>query len=296
MASVLILFNPVSGGGRAQRAAPRIEHCLRAAGHDVTSVPTRREPGDEWLNERLDGIDAMVVLGGDGAIRGVADAAIRTDTPIYQVPYGTANLFAREFGMNRRRRTLLAALERLEVRRVDAGHANGQPFVLMASVGFDAEVVHDLSSRRGRSISYFSYVGPLLRQLRSWRPPRLEVFVDDRRVITAGTGLVVVANARHYAFGLNPAPRADMTDGKLDVVYFPVASAQQMVGWILKCALRRHTADPRLVQVQGARVRIDFGTLEHIQIDGDPSGEDAGVSELEISIRPRVLPVLVGPS
>ncbi len=298
MASVLVLFNPVSGGGRARRAAPRIERFLRAAGHEATSEPTRQQAGDDWLLERLDGVDALLVLGGDGAVRGVLGAAIRTDTPVYHVPYGTANLFAREFGMSRRRRTLRAALRRFEVRRVDAGHANGEPFVLMASVGFDAEVVHDLTARRGRSISYLSYAGPVLRQLRRWRPAPLQVYVDDRRLTTPGAGLVVVANARHYAFGLNPAPRADMTDGRLDVVYFPVESPRQVVGWIVKCLLRRHERDPRLVRGQGSRVRIECGGPQQVQIDGDPPAGGVGtrVSTLELSVRPRVLPVLVPPS
>ena len=51
-APLLILFNPVSGSGRAEQAAGRLAQTLRAAGHETVVTPTRREPGDGWLDEQ----------------------------------------------------------------------------------------------------------------------------------------------------------------------------------------------------------------------------------------------------
>ena len=297
MASLLILFNPVSGGGRAERAARGLLAALTDAGHTASLSATRPDGSDGWLDQLLDGVEALVVAGGDGAVHGAAGAAIRTGTPMYHLPYGTANLFAREFGMNRRTRTLLAALDRFEVRRVDTGEANGHPFVLMASVGFDAEVVHDLTAARGRSISYFSYLAPMWRQMRRWRPPRVEVFVDGTSLGPPGPALVVVANARHYAFGLNPAPRAEMTDGKLDVVLFPVPTFSRLLWWIAKCMAGRHLSDSRLLVGRGTTIRVVCDAPELVQLDGDPppGGVGARTAELTLSVRQGVLPVLVPP-
>ena len=293
MASVLILFNPISGGGRAGHAAGRLVGELRAAGHDTIAVPTRREPGHEWLVERLGNESVVVVVGGDGAVRATAEAAIRTRTPLYHVPYGTANLFAGEFGMDRRAGTLLRALERLDVRQVDVGEADGELFVLMASVGFDAEVVHDLAAHRGGRISYLSYAGPMLRQLRGWRPARLAISVDGRDLPLPGPGTVVVANSRRYAFGLNPAPAADMTDGVLDVVFLPAASRRQVLSWMLKLRLGRHEEHPAVVMQRGMDVRIACDQPQRLQLDGDPALEGCPRAEFRLVVRPGVLPVLV---
>ena len=287
--SVLILFNPVSGGGRAEQAAEHLAQTLRRAGHKTAVTPTRREPSDGWLDELLTDTAALVILGGDGAVRAAAGAAIRTKTPLYHVPYGTANLFAREFGMDRRPATLMRALDRFEVRRVDVGEANGEPFVLMASVGFDADVVHDLAARRGASISFLSYAGPVLNQLRRWDAPSFSMKIDGRPVELdpPARGTIIVANARSYAFGLKPAPDADMADGLFDVIDLPMATRWSVLAWMVKLRLgRRSSVNVR----RGAVIEIRCVHPQRLQLDGDPAGGTARVFGL--SIRPGVLPVL----
>ncbi len=294
--NVLIFFNPVSGGGRAERAAGRLAASLRAVGHTTDLAASRRESGSDWLAQRLGDASLLVVVGGDGTVRAAAGAAIRTRTPLYHVPFGTANLFAREFDMDRHARTLHRAIDCFRVRWVDTAEADGEGFVLMASVGYDAEVVHDLAAQRGRSISYLSYAGPLLRQLRRWQPAMIGLTVDGRPLGVPPTrGTVVVANARGYAFGLDPARHADMADGLLDVVYFPTASRWQLLSWIVKLRLGRHLADPSMVVGRGATVLIKCDRPQRLQLDGDASDDRSARTRFSLSIRPGVLPVLAIP-
>ena len=254
---------------------------------------TRDDRGDDWLAGRLEDAGALLVAGGDGAVQSAAAAAIRTRTPLYQLPYGTENLFAREFGMDRQPTTLLRALRRREVRWVDAADVNGRRFLLMASVGYDAEVVSDLTARRRRSISHWTYLGPMLRQLLLWRPPRLSIAVDGRTLdLRTGRGQVIVANCRQYMWRLDPARRADMSDGLLDVVYMPTRTAADVVAWSIRCSRGTHLAHPSLVYETGRSVRIACDPPRRIQIDGDPivGGETA---EFRVTVEPGVLPVLV---
>jgi diacylglycerol kinase family enzyme len=277
---------------------------LRGAGYETALAPTRVEAddgsGDADGDEGLPGTEAdraLVVVGGDGAVRLAAGAAIRGRAPLYHVPCGTANLFAREFAMTGRPDRLLEALADRRVRWVDAALADDRRFLLMASVGFDAQVVHDLARGRGASISYLSYVRPLLRQLRRWRPPKLAVTVDGRPLDLASTGTVVVANCRHYMWGLNPARGAVMTDGKLDIVFLPTRGLADLLGWMGRCARGRQLADPRFVHCLGSTVEIDCDEPQRVQLDGDPSpgAVGGGHGALRLEIQPGVLPVLLPP-
>jgi diacylglycerol kinase (ATP) len=273
---------------------------LRHAGHESHIIHTRLEPLESWLDPALDAADLLVVLGGDGAVRMAAPAAVRAGKPIYHLPQGTENLFAREFGMDRSPETLLRAIERRTVRKADIGVANGRTFLLMASIGFDAEVVHDLAGKRGRSISHWSYVPPILRQLRNWRPPRLEIEVDGERLPIDQPGFVVIANSAQYGWRLNPCAQATIDDGLLDVGFFPTRTRFGMALWAMRCRMGRQGTHSKLVQKSGKAVRIRSDQALRYQLDGDPPGEDKtpGPSEggrfrLDIEIQPGCLSVLV---
>jgi len=225
--------------------------------------------------------------------------AARTSTPVYHFPFGTENLFAREFGVDRSPERLLAAIERFHVETVDVGVANGRPFLLMASLGYDAEVIHDLASRRRGGISHLSYVPPIVRQILRWQPPPVDVRVDGTMIVEQGRGMVVVANSRQYARRLDPARRASMTDGRLDVVFLPMESRLDVIRWMILCRRGRHLDDPRVVYREGTAVEVRPATPQRFQIDGDPPealpGEpvETAFAELRVSLRPAYLPVLI---
>jgi diacylglycerol kinase (ATP) len=290
---VVILTNPASGRGTAERAAVRAQRRLEAVGIEVVSAPT---PADDTAVDDLpdlEGVTALVVAGGDGAVRSSATAAMRSGTPLWHLPCGTANLFARALGMSRDPDELLAALRAGNVRRLDTAKANGETSVLMASVGYDAEIVHDLTARRGAAISNLSYLGPMVRQLMRWRPPALSITLDGKTLVSGQRGMVVAANCPLYMWGLNPAAEAVMDDGLLDVVFFPVEGRGDLLGWMIKCTRHRQRRDPRFVAGRGRWVEITLPEPQLYQLDGDPPSRAEGpAGRLEVEVREASLPVL----
>ncbi len=123
--------------------------------------------------------------------------------------------------------------------------------------------------------------------------------MDGERIDLGRQGAVVVANSRQYAWRLDPAQRAVMSDGWLDVLFFPIATKAQLFSWLIKCRLRRHLADQRLIYRRGRAIEIVCDRPQRYQLDGDPplaadnpvDGETA-IRQLQISLRPGVLRVL----
>jgi diacylglycerol kinase family enzyme len=301
---LMLLYNPIAGAGRTADAASALREVLHAAGHEPSLVQTRLDPQKQWLDPQMAEVDILVVLGGDGAVRLACGAAGRTGTPLYHYPLGTENLFAREFGYRRSQEQLLRALERGEVRRLDLGIANNRNFLLMASMGFDAEVTYDLSRRRGDSISHLTYVPLILRRLAGWRPPTITIRVDGETIVDRVGGCVVVGNSRQYAMRIDPALRASMTDGQLDVVFFPTRGRLALVRWAAACRLRRQLGRTELIYRLGREVEVSSDQPVRYQLDGDApephatDPEDAAVEEgasnlVRISLRPGNLPILI---
>jgi diacylglycerol kinase (ATP) len=267
---ILIVFNPVSGGGRASRQAERVRAHLASRGHDCTLRTTQPIAG--WSADLLAASDVLVVAGGDGAVRLAAPAAMRTGTPVYHLPCGTANLLARRHGMMGEPAVVAAALERGERLATDVGMAGEEPFLLMAGVGIDARIVHALHRRRRGGISKLSYLMPGLRESVHWRGERVAVEVDGGTWALDMPGTLLVANSPAYAEGIDPVPTADETDGALDAAWMPAQHAGHAVAWAYACWRRTQSSRRGWATRRGREMRVTWREphdAPKLQLDGD---------------------------
>ena len=300
--SVLVIFNPISGAGRARGIADQLAVSGGRRGLDLELLPTR--PGfqtESWLAGPLQGRDALVVVGGDGAVRLVAPEAARAGVPLLHCPAGNENLFAREFGMQADPEMVTDTLVGGEVRRVDLIRVavEGRPDeigVLMASFGLDAEVVHDLSATRTGSVNNWSYVGPTLRKWWGFDPVEISARVDGETVARDVTGLLVVANSRQYAARLDPAPEARMDDGSIDLVILPCRGRMGMLAWMFRTWRGRHQHHPTSIHVKGRRIEFDAAQPVRWQVDGDPPHDPEPIRKIVFEVMEGALPVLVPPA
>jgi diacylglycerol kinase family enzyme len=294
--AIAVVFNPISGSGRAERFATGLRDALEREGWIIELVPTERAPASEWLEPHLPGKDAVVVVGGDGAVRLVAPEAARAGVPLWHVPCGTENLFARAFGMTRSAADLSAALRRRATREIDLAAVEREggardDFVIMASVGFDAAVVHALSATRRGGISHLSYARPIIASLGAWRPSRIAWTVDGERE-DLGEGMVVVGNLPDYGARLNPAAGAVCDDGELDAVFIPARAALDLLPWVPLLWTGLHRRHPLLRERRGRRIELLLSPQAELQLDGDaaPGGQDG---RFAFSLSERRLSVLV---
>lgn len=285
---VLILFNPVSGGGRAARHAGLVQRHLAARGHKCTVRTT--QPVGDWSGAPLEGSDALVVAGGDGAVRLVSRAAMRTRTPIYHLPCGTANLLARRHGMTCDPATVASAIERGQRLVTDVGMAGDEPFLLMAGIGIDARIVHALHERRRGGISKLSYLMPSVRESIRWRGERIEVAVDGVEWPIDARGTLLIANSPAYAEGIDPLRVADETDGLLDAAWMPAQHAAHVLAWAYACWRRTQSARSGWQSRRGTRMSISWRAAydaPKLQLDGDAVPLTQG--GIDIAIMPCAL-------
>ena len=295
MQDVTLIANPVSGSGRSRETVRSLSEGLRGRGYEVREVWTELSDLRSWLDPVLGQTDAALVVGGDGTLRMVAESLVRCAVPCWQVPCGTENLFARGLGMSADEAAIHSALDSGRVRALDAVRANGSLALLMASVGFDAAVVHDLSSRRSGTISHWTYLPCILRQLAHWRPTRMSLSLDDLTVLDGESGWCFVCNSREYGARFDPAPQADMSDGLLDVVFLPTRSRAQVLAWMARARSGRHLERDGVLHARAQRVRLEFDAPVPWQLDGDmpPTDSPSIVDSLSLECLPGVLPVLV---
>ncbi len=299
---ILLVTNARSGRGKARSICDRLTHALKVAGHEAEVFDFSAEASSKSLGQSAKEAEVVVAVGGDGTVQAVASHIVGTKTAIYHAPLGTENLFSREFGMDCSADRLVRALAEPRVATADTATCNGRAFVIMASVGFDAGVVHRLAAARTGAISHLSYVGPIVHEVLRGQWPRLDVTVDGEQIVTQRAGLVVVANCRHYAMRLNPAPMASMFDGKLDVVFLPASGCVSLALQALRTRVRRHLARGRSMHAQGKNIVVtsEGGDGAPLQADGEAlhaavgaTATDVSGTQIEIDVVPESLRILL---
>lgn len=296
MQSISIFANPISGKGRGERIARKLNDAISSAGYDTKLFLER---ADQLTPEHLDpNASAIIMIGGDGTLRAVADRLYRADDdspkpPILIVPMGTANLMGKHLGIKwhklRFEEQVLRALRHHDIVQIDTASANGELMLLVAGVGLDGTIVHELTRRRRGPISYFSYAMPAISALQNFDYPPLTVTVDDQQVFGPLPGLVFVANIAEYGIGLPILPDADPTDGKLDVCAMPCSCPEELASLVLQVASGEHIHGDGVVCLTGRSVRVDSPQAVPVQVDG----EAAGTTPLAIDLLSLRLPFIV---
>ena len=303
--STLVIFNPISGSGRATRRAEMLVRVLKEAGLSPRLLESQPTPAESWLLGELSSHDALVVVGGDGLVHAVAPLVAKMGIPLLHDPAGTENLFARDlYGSPLAQPPELVAewLTRRSIRRVDLvrlkttdpeGVSSTSCMLIMASIGFDADVVEDLSARRTGKISKWSYTTPILRAIGRWRGSRLTISIDGEPLCESAHGSLIIANSPEYAGRLDPARAAKLDDGLLDVVFLPARTAIGMAKWsALAMARGSHLGRVGLRYRTGESLTVAIDTAADWQVDGDPSASGGPITTLEARVDPMALSVI----
>ena len=282
---VLLLVNSAASSVTGRRRVV-IQKAL-SADHEVTLSETVRRGHATRLAQSAasDGIDVVVVLGGDGTLNEAANGLAGTDTALAALPGGSTNVFARIIGLHddpiEAAGQLLDALDRGAVARIGLGVVDGRYFLFHCGIGFDAAVVELVESRgplkrwAGHPLFIYAAVTTWLQRANRRRPP-MRVLDPGGDTLTEGL-LTIVLNLNPYTYlgsrSFDLVPGLGL-DEPLAAVTLPTLSLHRMLPVGLK-ALR--SGDVR--GLPGARVHEGLSDLTvtadppiEYQADGDHLG------------------------
>jgi len=242
---IALLTNPTSGKGRGARARAAVLPRLRGAGLVVRDLQGR-DP-DEALDLAraavADGVDALVVVGGDGMAHLGAQAVATTGTALGMIPAGTGNDVARYFDLPRK--DPLAAADRVvagRTRTCDLARSGSSYYVTVLAAGFDA-VVNERANRMTWPKGQMRYNLATLAELRTFEPLPYTLEIDGVTLRTEAM-LVAVGNGPSFGGGLRITEGARLDDGLLDVVIIKPMSKPALVRTYPRLFKGTHTTHP----------------------------------------------------
>ncbi len=299
MKKVGVIVNPVAGHGRAKKALPAVVEMLKKAGMSPKVEFTESKGHAVKLAfEMSKWADLILIMGGDGTVNEVAQAVIKTGTPITALPLGTGNDYVKFiYGEEKDWRKVFDRLflgGKTQVKLVDAGVVESnlgvRYFVNGFGMGFDAYV-----SMRSKTIPLLKgdilYFLSVVLGLLEFEPPKMQVLVD-KNVFREGKFTVCsVGCGQFLGGGFWLFPKASIVDGLLDVDLVDKVNFLTFLKKVWLTFQGKHLNEPEVHYTQGKTVKIKSDVPAYFHVDGEDS--DAPVDSVAINVISKKLPVLM---
>jgi len=281
-----LIMNPKARSERAQRARRFVmENATRFAIYATKSGEESAELARRFSKE---GEEVVVAAGGDGTLNAVVGGLAGTKTVLGVLPTGTMNVFARE--LNIPFGHLAAALDVIDgghVKEVDLFEAEGTPFVQMAGVGFDAQVIEETTAESKRRLGPLAYILSAVKVLGS-EPPRMKVHFDEG--VEAEGACVLLGNGALYGGQLRLFGKADNADDLLDVLVYKEAGYKAALGSLGTVARGGFEADGKVVEYyQTSGLVVESDREVPVEVDGELWGRAKRVEFKAMAEKLRVL-------
>ena len=284
---IKIIVNPVSGRGRAGKLAQAVTDLLRRQGCTVDLALTEKVGDGRRLAADCRGFAALAATGGDGTVNEVLNGLPADPPPLAMLPSGTANVLAKELRLPRTPRGLARILREGRESIWDLGveRLSGRKFLLFASAGYDAHVVHVFHAARTGPIQMWQYVYWGMKSLLEYSVPRIAVEIDGSRV-ASDAAWVTVSNVPSYGGPLVFTPHARPDNQTFEVMIQRARHKRDIVrmffaailGWLTGYEYRM--LDVTFHQARRVRLTSTDGRPVPVQVDGDPGGHLPGDFEI----------------
>jgi len=290
--SVGVILNPTSAGGKTIRLVPAIVEEFGRCGrkHDIY-VTSRAGETPQVARQMLDqGHETLVAVGGDGTISEIASVLIEQHSPcaLGIIPSGSGSDFVRTLDLPKEIRQAIRIVLDRNTQASDAGKLTFDDgscsyFVNVAGLGFDAVVAEfALTSRMPGST--MPYLVSAVRAMRVYRNMSMRI-ESAERTFEGRAASVLFANAKYFAGGMQIAPMASLTDGKLDVAILGDLTSFEMLRAVPSVFRGKHVNHPKFTHFTTTSLRVTTERPARVQADG----ELLGATPVTIDVLPGAL-------
>jgi diacylglycerol kinase (ATP) len=313
VSATAVIFNP----NRVDpvRLAKAVDSALAAAAMPAPHYfeTSAQEPGGSQAAQAIAlGCSLILVAGGDGTVRHVAQVVANSQTPIGIIPVGTGNVLARNLAIplgNMRKaaekalqgKTHQIDLGRATLTRTD-GTADSHVFAVMAGLGLDAQIIMNTDAELKKKIGWVTYIDGGIRSL----PVRFEkmlVTVAGRSPKMFKIHSLLIGNCGFLPGNISLMPDAQLDDGLLDVAtvgprklwnwidfFNRVTWVNFLRGKLIGAAeLADYTANVKtLTNLTGDQILVEPQHAVDAQLDGDGFGK---VTSANFEVLPKALKI-----
>ncbi|MCI5675630.1 MAG: diacylglycerol kinase family lipid kinase [Ezakiella sp.] len=292
---IRFIYNEKSGRARASDKLNRIVRYLLEDGHEVSFRLTHgaKDATRYAAEAEEDGIDRLVVVGGDGTVNEAVGGLVEVGSsiPMFIIPEGTTNDFATYMGFKKSDWEIFSAIVGDKIEVVDVGKCRDRYFINVGAVGLFTSVAHNtpksLKAAVGRTayilkgVSEFATEGMRAMNL----SVKSEEFTEDLRAY-----LFLITNSQSVGGFSKMAPLASVKDGLLDCIIIRDMPISELLTVLMRILDGEHINHPSVVYFKTKKLELSCDEEVELDIDGEYFGDLPATFE----VVPQALNLLVG--
>ncbi|MBD0724104.1 diacylglycerol kinase [Flavobacterium sp. L1I52] len=285
--NVILVVNPVSGGIDKAALIEQVSHYARFLKLTLYCYETSGINDLQAIREfyALHRPERVLIAGGDGTIKLVAEALEDKEVVFGILPVGSSNGLATDLGLMLSEEEYIAIAFQNHHVSIDYITINDRMCLHLSDLGLNAELIknYDKSAIRGK----LGYALQVFNTLWHAEKSFLVRIKTNQELIETRARMLVIANSQKYGTGVTINPIGIMSDGKLELVIL------KRITFYIFCKIvmgKIQTIMQDVVIISTDKAQISIDRPVSFQIDGEFCGKE---SNLDVRISSKKLKIAV---
>lgn len=234
----------------------------------------------------------VVAVGGDGTINEVINGIIKSqcNIPLAIISAGTTNDFASYMKLPKTAKEFCKMIEGFKTVYVDAGRINQRYFINVASGGLLTDVGSKVPKNKKALFGKLAYIAEGVKDFTLHAFKTFPVHIESEELTgDMDITLFLIANSQSVGGFKKIAPKAEVTDGYLDVVIIKKIEPGQLFNLFGKLMQGEHFNHSTVEYIQTKKIAIS--SSKDIEIDYD--GECFGKLPIEVEVVSKAINIIV---
>jgi diacylglycerol kinase (ATP) len=284
----LLVINPISGDNdKTEMVSATREHAAKE-GIAIIEYETTGDDDEGKIRDLYEehAPQRILVVGGDGTIKTVAEAVEHHDVVIGVLPAGSANGLSVDLQLPKDLTEIIEIAFHNDYMEMDMVCINDKKSLHLSDIGANAELIrnYENSNIRGK----LGYALQAINTITDLEEPFKATIEAEGNTIETEARMIVIANTKRYGTGVTINPIGIMDDGKFEIVILKNLDLL-FIGKILagKISLEGNE-NVEIISTQQATITTNFPVC--FQIDGEYCGE---VDKLNVKILHKQMKVAI---
>ncbi|WP_417942332.1 diacylglycerol/lipid kinase family protein [Flavobacterium sp. RS13.1] len=267
--NIIFVVNPISGDLDKSDLIEAVEEFASTNNFDLEVYETTGKNDEKQIqalyNRHIP--ERIVVAGGDGTIKMVAEAMEEHDVVIGILPAGSANGLSVDLNLPSTIEENLKIAFLNPYIEMDMICINGKKSIHLSDLGLNADLVKNYEESEVRG--FWGYALQAFTTLTESNEPFVATIKANKKTVEHIARMIVIANSQKYGTGVTINPNGVMNDGKFELVILKNIDLF-LIGKIITGNMPVDSEDVVIISTDQATIETDYPVS--FQIDGEYCG------------------------